>query len=138
MRIFSYIVLALFLLLSTIFTPLNVVYAEDFKTDYVVDYYIQEDNTVKVKFKIDIHHISETYIKKFSLTFPKVFAVKNVLALYNQPLTPTIINTDSATRIELPFDNPTVGSGMSSSIYLEFEQENLFKVNGEVWEIIIP
>lgn len=137
-KIFFYTGLFIWLL----FLP-SLVYSQEFVNDYRVEYFIKDQGerlTSEVKFNIKItHQRSDIYVKKYSLAFPKFFSVKNISASDDKgPIEPKITANDRQTVIELEFNNPATGKGSSNNLYLNFNQENLFKVNGNVWEVILP
>ncbi len=130
----------LFLLfLIFIFSPKS--YAADFQTNYKIDYFLDENNgnpQTKVKLRIDIKSlIPGQYISKFSISFPKYFKIDNPTALSNEPITPDIVSTDLATTIKLDLPQPKNNDDITT-IYMDFLQENLFKINGNIWEVILP
>jgi hypothetical protein len=136
-RIFAFLFT---LFLFTVFPTAS--HASDFTSKYNVDYYLSVINgkpQTKVKFKIDVKsNTAQSFLTKFSLTFPKFFKVSNATALYNEPIIPTISTDDNYTKLELNFTKSPLGKDVTSSIYIDFEQDNLFKMNGTTWEIVLP
>lgn len=125
-----------------IFFP-QAVAAADFTTGYKVEYTLSDkQNSVGARAKINITLTSlrsDIYVKKFELAFPKSFVIKNINALDNKgSVTPQIKTDSSKTSIQLEFNDPNVGKGVTNDMQVEFDQENLFKVNGNVWEVILP
>ncbi len=119
------------------------VYASDFKTDYQVEYNLsQSQNNLnsQVDFKIKITNLkTEVYVSKFSISFPNTFAINNLKTSDdNGYITPKIINESEKTKIELEFKNPNIGKDSVNTFFLSFDQANLFKVNGKVWEVVLP
>jgi hypothetical protein len=136
------IVLSSFLLyLLLLNTPISI-HAADFQSEYKVDYYLYLNNgkpQTKVKFRVDItSNTGQSFISRFSLAFPKYFKVSNPTALYNEPLIPDIQTDDTTTKLILNFPKAQVGKGVTNSIYIDFDQDNLFKINGNSWEVILP
>lgn len=121
--------------------PLSI-YAKEFKTDYKVDYYLNLNDNLpetKVKFRIDVTtYSSDSYIKKFSLQFPKYFKISNPTALYNDPVTPQLSTVGETTKLEMEFPKVTIGKNATSTIYVDFDQDHLFSINGDIWEVILP
>lgn len=135
---FAFIALFFLLLLFPVF-----VRAQEFRDDYDVVYRINEDGkniSTLVKFAIKLTNLrSDLFVKKFTLAFPKSFVIKNLQASDDKGgIKPSVTSNSSSTRIELEFTDPQVGKGNSNTFYLTFNQENLFKVNGNVWEVILP
>lgn len=77
--------------------PLKV-HAQEFKTDYQVEYFLNEDQgkiQTAAKFIIKITNFtSDKYVKKFSMSFPKTFQIRNVKATDEKgPVTPQLDTT---------------------------------------------
>ena len=133
------------LLLSFIIYHLssNVVLASDFKTDYQVEYNLSESQNnlnSQVNFKIKIINLkSEVFVSKFAISIPNTFSIANLKASDdNGYITPKVTTDEEKTKIELEFSNPAVGKDSVNTFFLNFDQSNLFKVNGKVWEVILP
>ena len=136
-------VFCFFLLTSTCLLLTTAVFAQDFRSDYQIDYFLNEvENRLNTKVKITVKIInfrSDVYVKQFSIGFPKTFTLKDIKATDdNGPINPQITSNDELTRIALGFSNPNIGKNSTGNFYLEFNQDNLFNVNGNVWEVIIP
>jgi hypothetical protein len=133
--------LTVFLFLCPITSP---VFGRDFKSDYKVEYFLKEevDNHVEaqVKYEVSITNLrSDVYISQFSLSFPKSFPIKNILAHDdNGQVQPEVVTDDEKIKIKLSFSKPAIGKDKKNSFYLSFYQANLFKVNGNIWEVMIP
>lgn len=131
------IVLCIFLFLS------KQSFAADFTSEYKVEYFIKELNSQlinNVRFNIKITHLrSDVFVKKFSLIFPKYFEVKDVTASDDKgAISPRITRNDKQTSIEVEFNEPKTGKGSENNFYISFIQDNLFKINGNIWEVILP
>src|SRR3989344_3237384 len=133
-----------FFLLATNYLLLTTnVIAADYSSDYTVDYYLSETENrlnTKVKFTVSVTNFrTDVYVKQFSIGFPKSFTIRDVKASDDKgSIKPEIDSVNSTTKITLDFYNPNVGKNSINNFYLEFTQENLFNVNGNVWEVIIP
>ncbi len=119
------------------------VLAADFKTDYQVEYNLsqsQDSLSSQVDFRIRITNLrSDVYVNKFAISFPNTFSITNLKTSDdNGFITPKIITDENKTKIELEFSNPAVGKDSVNAFFLNFDQTNLFKVNGKVWEVILP
>ncbi len=117
--------------------------ADDFTTDYEVNYYLEEgSNGVEssVEFNIRITNKTSTvYVKKFGISFPNNFQIKNIKAQDDRGvITPVVTSESKSNRIELEFTNPNIGKNTVNNFNLQFNQDNLFKINGNVWEVILP
>src|SRR3989339_774501 len=119
------------------------VFASDFKTDYQVEYNLsqsQENLNSQVNFKIKIVNLkTEVYVSKFSISFPNTFSINNLKTSDdNGYITPKVTTDEDKTKIELEFTNPTIGKDSINTFFLSFDQANLFKINGKVWEVVLP
>lgn len=119
------------------------VYAADFETNYNVVYRLSQVSSglnSSVSFNISIKNLrSDVYVDRFSISFPKSFSISNLKTSDdNGEIAPTVESNDSKTKIEMKFNNPNIGKDSINNFYLNFDQTNLFKVNGNVWEVILP
>ncbi len=117
--------------------------AQNYRDDYNVDYNIQQSNqdiSTTVNFNVKITNLrSDLYVKKFTLTFPKSFAISNLKASDDSgPISAQVNQDQNNIQINVEFNNPYIGKGTSNNFYLTFNQNNLFKVSGNVWEVILP
>lgn len=134
----------LFLLLTSWFLLLSTIsFAQDFRNDYQVEYFLSEQENklnTRVKFTVSITNFSsKVYVKQFSLGFPKLFTIKDIKVFDDKSaLNPQVTTENSITKISTEFSNPNVGRNTVNNLYLEFYQGNLFNINGNVWEVIIP
>lgn len=120
-----------------------IVSASDFTTDYQVEYNLSESQNnlnSQVNFKIRIINLkSEVFVSKFAISFPESFSINNLKASDdNGYITPTVTTNGEKTKIELEFSNPTVGKDSVNTFFINFDQANLFKINGKVWEVVLP
>jgi len=133
----------LFLILFFLFSFQKIIFAKDYRVDYQVEYFLEEKEgkiNSPVSFNIKITNLSSSlYVEKFSLIFPSSFAVKDFKARDDAgEIVPQIEKLNDITKVVLKFSNPNVGKGSINNLYLNFYQENLFKVNGNIWEVILP
>ena len=133
----------LLLIFFNFFLLTNFVYASDFKADYYVDYDLKnfkQELTAKVKFNIKITNLkSDVYVSKFSISFPDSFAIKNIKVSDDfGEITPHVSYDKDQIKIEMKFSNPNIGKETVNNFYLSFDQSNLFKVNGNIWEVGLP
>lgn len=140
---FKFQLIKLLFLFVFSFIFVNSVKASDFNTQYDVHYYPtleKQDLTTRVSFKIKITNLKpDLYIKTFSLIFPKSFQIGNMrISDDNGPIKETLIQSDMNQTISMEFSDPLIGLNITNTLYLEFLQTNLFRVNGNVWEVIIP
>ncbi len=140
MRFLKSVLIALFAFI--LFFPHSAL-AQDFRDAYNVKYFVQQSGPIidtLVDFTISITNLrSDLFVKKFSLTFPKTFSISGLKAVDDNGTISQSVRGDSQTsRIELEFNNPKTGKGTENTFHLTFKQNNLFKVNGNVWEVILP
>ncbi len=135
----------LVLLLSSFIFHLSsqLILAADYLTDYQVQYYLSEGEhslTTKVEFKIQITNLrSDVYVNKFSLSFPRSFLIKDLKVFDDyQEVSPVVTSDDATTKIDLEFLQANKGKGSVNTFNLQFNQDNLFQVNGNIWEVILP
>jgi len=136
-------ILFFFFILNLLLHFSPTVFASDFKTDYQVEYNLsQSQNSLnsQVNFKIKIINLkSDVFVSKFAISFPNTFSINNLKTSDdNGYITPKITTDENKTKIELEFSNPTVGKDSVNTFFLNFDQANLFKVNGKVWEVVLP
>lgn len=117
--------------------------AADFESTYKVVYELKEQgNSInsKANFQISItNNRSDVYVNKFAISFPKSFAISNLKVKDdNGEVEPIIETSDNSNKISMEFNNPNIGRGSVNNFHVTFEQANLFKVNGNVWEVILP
>ncbi|OGK60908.1 hypothetical protein A3G67_04060 [Candidatus Roizmanbacteria bacterium RIFCSPLOWO2_12_FULL_40_12] len=138
MRKFTQLLLVLVLLFFA-----KISYAQDYKVDYTVEYFIQQNQeslNTNVKFAVETTNLrSDVFVKKFSLRFPKSFTISNLKAEDdNGSIEPVLFESENENVIELTFSNPKIGKESSNNFLLRFDQSNLFEKNGSIWEVILP
>lgn len=131
----------IFLFGLSCFSP--AVYAKDINTNYKVEYFLSNvQGTVNTKVKLNIqisNLVSTIYVNKFSISFPKTFITHDINARDdNGAITPIVTNDEMNIKIDLELNNPQIGKDKVNNLLLEFNQDNLFKTNGNIWEVIIP
>lgn len=131
-----------FALYTILYTPYSA-FAADYKSDYQTEYFLTENNgalDIKVRLTIRITNLrSDIYVSKFSISFPKAFVIKNLKAYDdNGEITPQLTVDDIKTKIDLSFSKANTGKESVNTFNLQFVQEKLFEVNGNVWEVILP
>ena len=141
MKLIKRLLFLLFLLFSLYFP--NNVNAADFKTNYKAQYFLTQDFekiNSEVKYSINITNLNEGYyVSKFTLSFPKTFSIENIKASDDSgEVIPKVSTEKENIDIELVFNNPNVSLGSQNNFYLTFNQKNLFSINGNVWEVILP
>ena len=137
-------ILGIFVLFSGLVLIHSTVYAADYRTDYQVEYFLEQNNqqslSSKVDFVIKITNLNPAiFVKKFSLFFPKSFEISNIKASDDKgSITPEVKQDEKNITLNLEFGSPNTGRGSENFFHLTFDQKNLFKVNGNIWEVILP
>lgn len=136
------IILLVFFLFLLVFVP-RVIFAQEFKTNYSVEYFLKQNAKSldsQVRFKIAITNLkNDLYVNKFTLSFPSTFSITNIKASDDSgEIIPELTTDDDKTKIDLEFINPKTGRETVNNFYLSFNQHNLFTVSGNVWEVILP
>ena len=136
-------ILILIALLFTSFVFVKNSFAQEFKSDYKVDYFLKKEGEAidtEVRFAIKITNLeNDVYVSKFALAFPKSFIISDLTALDDKGnINPVISEEANKAKIELEFSNPETGKGTQNNFFLNFKQKNLFKINGNVWEVVLP
>lgn len=143
MRYFYLLILGV-LLSFDVYAPVYAQEAEpNFKADYTVDYYLTEDFKkiqTKVEFTVGVTNLKpDLYVNKLALAFPKQFSVSQLTATDDVgSVPPTISEDNNKTKIELTFNQPKIGRNTVNAFHLSFTQDNLFTINGNVWEVMLP
>ncbi len=135
--------LVLFILVLCFISYAPFAHAADYKTDYTVEYYVQDQNNsirTNVDFNIRITNLrSDVYVNKFSISFPESFAIHNLSARDDHGSINTELTTNNRLNtIATEFSKPNTGRNSVNTLYLQFSQDNLFQIQGNVWEVILP
>lgn len=138
----KYCYLAVFFFCLFFLLPLakNVFAEKEYKTEYNVEYFPKLNGDSRVRLRIKIIHLrSDVYVKEFSLSFPNTFTINDINAYDDKgEVIPQIEPEERSFKIKLAFNAPNVGRNSENNFYLNYLQKNLFKINGNVWEIILP
>ena len=137
-----YLVLT-FIFLFFGFASLFSVSAADFRTSYDIEYFIKDNdpqNFTKTTYAITLTNLRpDLIIKKFTLIFPKSFSIGNIVARdYKGSITPVINQKDRSIETTFEFHDPKPGINEVNTLYLDFQQSNIFRSKGTIWEVFIP
>jgi len=132
-----------FLLLFFLFFSQKISLAKDYRVDYVVEYFLEEKEgkiQSPVSFKIKITNLrSDVYVQSFSLSFPRSFSISQVKAFDDWgEIEPELSTNKEIMKITLRFKQPNIGRDTINNFSLNFLQNNLFNINGNIWEVILP
>ncbi len=116
---------------------------KSYKNDYRVEYFLSENGDQlqsKVKFTVTITNLSQTeYVDKVGISFPDSFKIHDVAAAdMKGKITPQVVTKDGKINITAAFNDPEIGQNSVNAFALEFNQDNLFRVFGNVWEVMLP
>lgn len=117
----------------------SVIYAADFVVDYDVDYSISEQGKTTVTQQVALlNKQTNLYAKQYSIIIDSS-KITNVTAYDRKGnIVPEVSNKDSKTEIKLTFNDEVVGQGNVLRFTLKYEDENIAKKNGTIWEVTIP
>jgi len=132
-------------LFAFIFLPIfsAQVKAADFRTEYSIEYFIQDDNTLnltKTAYTIRlINQQPDLVIKKYTLSFPRSFGIGNIVAKDdNGSIIPEIVDKERSIEASFELNSPKAGLNEVNTLYLDFQQKNIFHSKGTIWEVFIP
>lgn len=113
--------------------------AGEFQADYDVGYAIAPNGKTIVTQNVTLtNKQTNLYPKQYAITID-TDKIHNVIARDNAGgITPTITQHDGKTEILLTFNEQIVGIGKQLLFTLRFENSDIAKQNGSIWEINIP
>jgi transglutaminase-like putative cysteine protease len=115
-------------------------YAQEYKVKYQAEYFPDLKDNCLVKLDINFRNTrSDVYIKQYGLIFPKGFEISNLnISDDDGPI--QFVKTEDERYIKLKFEflNPKMGINKENNFHLKFDQKNLFKNYGNIWEVILP
>jgi len=132
-----------FLILFLVFFFQKKIFAKEYRVDYYIEYFLEEKEDkieLPVSFNIKITNLSSSvYVDKFALTFPASFDIKDFKAKDDWgEIFPQVERSYEKIKVTLKFSNPNIGKNSVNNFYLYFLQNNLFKINGNIWEVMLP
>lgn len=137
MKRFVYLFIGLFAYLIIPVSPAQAV--GEFQADYDVEYSISPTSTTVVTQNISLtNNLTNLYPKEYSILLDTT-RIKNVIAYDAKGvIRPKIIQKDGKTEIALTFNEQVVGLGKQLHFTLRFENDDIAKKLGNIWEISIP
>src|SRR4030042_6398574 len=120
-------------------TPPPVYAAGEFQADYEVQYAISPNgNTIVTQNVALTNKMTNLYAQKYSIVIYST-KIKNVIAFDNKGIvSPIISQKNGKTEIVLPFNDKVVGLGNKLPFSLRYEDTDIARKNGSIWEINIP
>lgn len=137
MKRFVYLLICLFVYL---FIPTPKAQASgEFQADYAVEYSIAPTGTTIVTQQVTLTNtLTNLYARQYSIVFDTTH-IKNIVAYdTGGPITPTISQKDGKTEILLTFNTQVTGVGKQFTFTLRFENDDIAKKLGSIWEVSIP
>lgn len=115
----------------------------EYQADYQVVYDLRrfrETQAVEVRFHIRVINLrSDFFVNKFIISLPSRFYIDQIRVFDDTgEVNYQIITNGDITKIEMPFLKPRTGKNSINNLYLNFVQKNLFKINGQIWEVVLP
>ncbi len=135
-----FVVYSIIAFLAYMNIPISAVYAAgEFLADYDVEYAVSPKGTTIVTQNITLtNQLTNLYPKQYSILLDTT-RIKNVIAYDSRGvITPEISQKDDKTKILLNFNDNVVGIGKKLTFTLRFENDDIAKKLGFIWEINIP
>jgi len=122
----------------TIFFSLPI-YANDFQADYDTQYAVSPSGTTIVTQNVTLtNKQSNLYPKQYTVTIDSD-QIKNVIAYDSKGvITPKVSQKDKKTEITVVFNNQVVGIDKKLLFTLRYENGDIAKKLGNIWEVRIP
>jgi transglutaminase-like putative cysteine protease len=133
--------LFIFSILSFIFyLPSKVDAADNFTTDYQVNYTVSEEGQTHALMKVTLTNISSDYY--YASSYKVELGFNHLLNITTNDLggsiTPKVTKTSNGYTIELNFNKKVVGIGNKQIFTLSFDTPDIAQKEGKIWEINIP
>ncbi|MFZ2025026.1 MAG: transglutaminase domain-containing protein [Microgenomates group bacterium] len=128
-----------FIALSLYFIPSTILQAADFQADYDTQYAVSPTGTTIVTQNITLtNKQSNLYPKQYTISIDSE-NIKNVIA-YDQKgvITPKITQQDGTTNITVQFNEKIVGIDKKLVFNIRYENADIARQLGNIWEIHIP
>lgn len=122
-----------------LFIPRPVTAAGEFQSDYDVVYAVAPDGKTIVTQKVSLtNRQTNLYPRQYAIVIDSE-NIQNVIARDNKGIiSPSITKKNGKTEIGLIFNEQVVGLGKQLVFTLRFENLEIAKKNGSIWEINIP
>ena len=131
------LLLAIFLLGST--NPVNAQTADDFTTQLITTYDVQQSGVTTVTHAFTItNNTPTTFIKQYALTtgYPDITGV--TVRENGQPIEANIVTTAKQTSIAFDFPTELVGEGKRRQFSISYTNTDIALVGGKVLEVHVP
>lgn len=136
---FLYLFTASFAFFLIFLLPPKTFAAGDFLVNYSVNYSVSSAGETNVIQDISlINNKTNLYAREYSIIIDST-RIKNISASDSKgSITPSVSERDTKTEIRLVFNEEVVGQGKVLRFQLKYQDENIAKKNGTVWEVNIP
>lgn len=134
---FLYFFISLFVY-SIILAP-KVQAAGEFTADYDVSYAVTPTGVTVVTHQVTLtNKLTNLYAREYSIVFDST-KIRNIIAYDDGgQIAPDISSNDGKTEIKLRFNATVIGVGKKLAFTLRFENEDIAKKLGSIWEVHIP
>ena len=138
-KIFVFFLLTISSSFFYVITPHTVNAEGEFTSDYDVQYAISPTGITIVTQKVTLtNNLSARYPKEYSVTIDSS-SIRNVIAYDDGGvIRATITANDDKTTVLLRFNKPKPGKGKTHTFSLRYENGDIARKNGGIWEINIP
>lgn len=137
---FRKVVLFLSFILLFLFAPSDVKADNEFYTDSVVTYHVQENGKTLVTHEITLENAFSTiYATSYAVALENI-DVQNASAVNENGKEIKVATEENGDRttIKLEFSDAVVGKGEKRHFYVSYENANFAVRTGEIWEIAVP
>lgn len=117
----------------------NPAYAANFIVDYAVDYSISNEGKTSVTQQVSLlNQQTNLYAQQYSIVIDSN-KITNITAFDKKgSIIPQVTQEENRTSITLNFNEEVVGQGNILKFTLKYDDENIAKKNGTIWEVSIP
>ncbi len=135
-------IFAVLLFFSVFFIFPSSLFADDFQTEYQIEYFLDQQNSSQTKAKITISVAnlrSDAHLQSFSLGFPADFSVYGIaVSADTGSASYDMLQKGDQTVLVIKLKNEKTKRGDMYTVYIEFFQENIFQINGAAAEFLAP
>lgn len=113
---------------------------ENYMSEYNANYTFLPDGSSQVDYTIKITNLSsQVHVNEFVLSLPTQFAAKNIIA--RDDAGEIIVDESTNANVQklaFKFNRPSIGKGSINTLYLKFNQDNIYKAGDGIKEIYLP
>ncbi len=129
----------LFFLLCFFIFPKFIFASQEFYVNYEVNYEVDQNGHLNITQGISLtNKLSNIYATSYYLKIEKT-KIENIKVKSDSvPLNFSVENKDEETIIKIDFAEPVVGKDKSLKFTISYDALDIFRQNGQVWEIKVP